>query len=455
MAGFDFRFRAYELSGKAESLLVMESTTPIKVDYQKPRGAFRVLHTADWHLGKNLGEHSRGEEHARFLSFLLERIRELSVDALLVAGDIFDSANPPQGAVKQYYDFLSTLYRQGGCSVVIIAGNHDSPAQLEAPRQILRALGAHVNGEMPQDPSEILVPLPDANSPVLVVAAVPFLRDRDLRTGESGQTDRDIRQALVDGIKRRYDEVANAAKRWAKDGVPLVAMGHLTVTGTIGSESEREIHVGGLGAIGADCFAEKFGYVGLGHLHRPQAAKGFDMVRYSGSPIPLSFSEAMDKKVVQLLDFVNGKVIEQKSIEIPLSRPLHQIVTSRQALESDLMSFQPRPSELPAWVQVVIEDSIAGENLYDRVQELTRGKSYNVILVLQPRATGKSGFTVDGVIDVAGMANLLDQPANVFERRLELESGLTNKEQEALKTAFKQLLNLHAEQERMAGAGGQ
>src|SRR5439155_6402407 len=94
----------------------------------KPPGAYRVLHTADWHLGKLLGEHSREEEHRRFLAFLLDAIREHSIDALLIAGDVFDSANPPQRAVAQYYDFLSALFRQGGCSVVIVAGNHDSPA---------------------------------------------------------------------------------------------------------------------------------------------------------------------------------------------------------------------------------------------------------------------------------------------------------------------------------------
>ena len=161
--------------------------TPTSIQ-PKPAGAYRVLHTADWHLGKMLGEHSRMEEHARFLRFLLQSIREQGVDLLIVAGDVFDSANPPQSAEAQYYNFLSELFRQGGCAVIVVAGNHDSPAHLEAPRQILKALGAHVIGAWPSIPDEVVVPLPNAKSPQLVVTAVPFLRDRDVRTGQSGQS---------------------------------------------------------------------------------------------------------------------------------------------------------------------------------------------------------------------------------------------------------------------------
>src|SRR5438874_1538560 len=160
----------------------------------KPPGGYRVLHSADWHLGKMLGEHSRQEEHQRFFTFLLRAIREQNVDLLVIAGDVFDSANPPQSAVAQYYDFLSALFRQGGCSAVIVAGNHDSPAHLEAPREVLKALGAHVIGSLPQVVEEVLVPLPNADSPQLVVASVPFLRDRDLRTGQSGQSAADIQR---------------------------------------------------------------------------------------------------------------------------------------------------------------------------------------------------------------------------------------------------------------------
>ena len=413
---------------------------------EKPPGAYRVLHTADWHLGKMLGEHSREAEHQHFLSFLLDRIRGLSVDALVVAGDVFDSANPPQTAVAQYYDFLSALFRLGSCSVVIVAGNHDSPAHLEAPRQILKAMGAYVIGAMPSSPLDLLVPLPDAKSPKLLIAAVPFLRDRDLRVGQSGQGAIEIQRALVEGIQHRYDEIAAATKPWRDKGIPVLATGHLTVVGSKASDSEREIHVGGLGAIGAHCFSTAFEYIALGHLHCPQSAGGRENVRYSGSPIPLSFSEADDHKAVQLLDFADGKLVGQFALKLSLVRRLVQLRTTRQKLESVLAEFQAPPTELPTWVELVIEDPVSGESVYDHVQSPSNGKTFQVIRVIGKNTTTPSGLGAVDAIDVDGIADLLAEPVKVFAHRLEAELGLTGEEREGLKTVFQELLDLHHEQ---------
>ena len=406
---------------------------------------FRVLHTADWHLGKMLGEQSREEEHRHFLKFLLEAIREQQVDLLVIAGDVFDSANPPQTAEANYYDFLSALFRQGGCSVIIVAGNHDSPAHLEAPRQVLKALGAHVVGAFPPSLAEALIPIPDANDPRLVVAAVPFLRDRDLRIGQSGQSAKEIEENLVRGIQRRYAEVVDAAKPWTDQGIPLLATGHLTVAGSKASDSEREIHVGGLGAVAVDCFPDALSYVALGHLHRPQAAGGRETVRYSGSPIPLSFSEADDRKAVRLLDFVGSDLVGQLHLEIPLARRLIQIRTTRQSLETDLGEYEPPACELMPWVEVVIEDPVAGENLHERVQELAQNRRFEVIRVSCQRAAATLGLTAGDTMDVEGADTLLDQPAEVFARRLAAESSLTDEERSNLTTVFQELLNLHTE----------
>jgi len=434
--------------------LFMANSSNPKSLKAKPHGHFRVLHTADWHLGEMLGERSREEEHRRFLAFLLQAIREQYVDLLVVAGDVFDSANPPQTAEAEYYNFLSALFRQGGCSVVIVAGNHDSPAHLEAPKQVLKAFGAHVVGAFPQSAAEALMPVPDAKSPRLLVAAVPFLRDRDLRTGQSGQSAADIQRALVEGIKRRYAEVADAAKPWTDQGMALLATGHLTFVGSKLSDSEREIHVGGLGAVGADCFPEVFGYVALGHLHRPQAAGGRETVRYSGSPIPLSFSEADDRKAVRILDFAEGKLVAQVDLEVPLSRPLAQVCTKRESLESDLAKFQPPPSELKPWVEVVVEDPVPGENLYDRVQELARGKGFDVIRVVGKRTGAPSGMTAPDAADIEDIGDLLAEPAKVFAHRMAVEPALTDEERAGLATVFQELLDLHAEQARQGEAPG-
>jgi DNA repair protein SbcD/Mre11 len=434
----------------------MTSNSAITQTPLNAKTGFRVLHTADWHLGKMLGEHSREEEHRRFLSFLLDTIREHSVDLLIIAGDVFDAANPAQSAAAQYYNFLSALFRQGGCSVVIVAGNHDSPAHLEAPRQILKALGAHVVGALPESPSGALVPLPNADSPCLVVTAVPFLRDRDLRTGQSGQSAAEIQRALVEGIKRRYDEVAAAAKPWTDRGVPLLATGHLTVVGSRVSDSEREIHVGGLGAVSPTSFSDAFAYVALGHLHRPQAAGSRETVRYAGSPIPLSFSEAQDRKELRLLDFAEGKLLAQAPLEIPVFRPLAQITATRDSLEELVTNYQPQAADLTAWVEVVVEDPVPGENLYERAQGIVQGRPFEIIRVIGKRTAMLSEIPDTSTEGADRVTDLLSEPAKVFDHRLAAEPNLTDAERESLKTVFQELLNLHAEQRCVvdASAGG-
>ena len=416
--------------------------------YGKPAGSFRVLHTSDWHLGKILGEHSREEEHQRFLSFLLDQIRQLSVDALIIAGDVFDSANPAQSAAAQYYNFLSALYLQGGCSVVIVAGNHDSPAHLEAPRQVLKPLGAHVLGALPASLVDLVVALPSTESPQLVVAAVPFLRDRDLRIGQSGQGAAEIQRELVQGITKRYKEAAEAADSWVKKGIAVLATGHLTVVGCSASESEREVHVGGLGAVKCDCFSDVFSYVALGHLHRPQCGGKREIIRYSGSPIPLSFSEANDQKEMRLLDFSGGKLVQQAGLQIPVSRQLAQIRCKRDSLETELKQFQRKQGDLPAWVEVLVDDPVPGENLYDVARSCVIGNEFEVIRVLGNRTTPLSGTSAGEQPPPDGVEGLLGDPSKVFDHRLEAEASLGEEDRTALKTVFKELCNLHQEEQR-------
>jgi len=412
----------------------------------KPANAYRVLHSADWHLGKMLGDKSREEEHQHFLTFLLDQIDQLSVDALIIAGDIFDSANPPQSAMKQYYNFLSELLQKKTCAVVMVAGNHDSPANLEAPRDLLRALGAHVVGTLPGECEELLVPLPNADVPQLVVAAMPYLRDRDLRVGQSGQDMRGIQQALIQGIKDRYEEIEKAAQCWKDCGVPVLVTGHLTVAGASKSESEREIHIGGLGAVESGCFPESFDYVALGHLHRPQMA-GTEHIRYSGSPLPLSFSEANDEKEMRLLDFAEGKLISQSALLIPFTRRLMQLHCTRDTLETAMKDFAPAECTLPAWVEVTVKDAAPGDNLFETVQELARERKFEVIAVNRgPNVfTGSMSSGEEGCADVEKQ---LEDPKVVFAHRLEADERYTDEERKALEAAFAQLCELHAERER-------
>ncbi len=417
----------------------------------KARDAFRVLHTADWHLGKLLGEHSRETEHTQFLQQLLANIHDHDVDALIIAGDVFDSANPPQSALAQYYDFLSKLYRETDCCVVVIGGNHDSPGNLEAPRQLLRSLRTYVVGAKPAESANMVIPLPSPEAPRLLVAALPFLRDRDLRVGQSGQNAADIQKDLVKGIRQCYVEAAATARATSKAPMPILATGHLTVTGCTTSDSERDVHIGGLGAVTADVFPSDFAYVALGHLHRPQKA-GVDHVRYSGSPIALSFSESKDSKELRLLDFDARGLALQQSLPVPAFRQLVQITTRPDTFSADLARFIPKAGPLKTWVEIIVEDPVPGENLYDLAQKQAVGRDFEVIRVVSKRTKALTGASL-GETDPAGdLDQALSDPRKVFEMRLEREPGLLDADKEALRLAFTELCEIQAH--KVADLGG-
>jgi exonuclease SbcD len=410
---------------------------------KKSTDSYRLLHTADWHLGKLLNEQSRDDEHGRFLDWLLEVVKEHEVDAIILAGDVFDTANPPQSALTRYYDFVTALYRETGCQLAVIGGNHDSAAVLEAPKNVLRALNTHVTGNLPESPDDRILLLPSSEAPKVALAMVPFLRDRDLRVGHAGETSDEIRERLLDGIRQCYEDSEAAARKY---GCLAIGTGHLTVVGASTSDSERDIHIGGLGAVAPETFPAGFSYVALGHLHRPQAMDAAGRVRYAGSPLPLSFSEASDGKEVRILD-VSGGEIEQHSLPIPLIRRLSQIRTKYSDLEKDLTDFQARPGELTTWVEVVVEDATLETDLVEQVRLLTERRDFEVLKVLRGRSASLSGMSADDVTDDEAIETLLDQPARVFEHLLAQHEEFNAEEAEGLKAAFALLVDLDAQSE--------
>lgn len=414
----------------------------------KQKNSFRILHTADWHLGKLLNDQSRDEEHSLFLDWLLSVVKEHEVDAILLAGDVFDTANPPQSALARYYDFVSGLFKQGDCALVAIAGNHDSAAQLEAPKQALHALNTHVNGYLTEDPTKRILLLPDDDNPLVAIALVPFLRDRDLRMGKAGEGHDAIRKEVVAGIRACYQETAEAA---ANLPCPVVATGHLTVVGASTSESERDIHIGGLGAVTPDTFPKTFDYVALGHLHRPQRTDEDGRVRYAGSPIPLSFSEAGDLKEVRILDVTSDGTISQHGVAIPIGRRLAQIRSSTAELNSALEQFDPAPGALPTWVEVVVEDASLEDDLVERVRQLTEERNFEVLKVLRGKTATVIGMSVGEATDDEAIETMLDRPSEVFGHLLgEKGQQFEEKELKALRMAFARLLELDQQSEQIA-----
>ena len=411
----------------------------------KPKESYRVLHTADWHLGKLLNDQSRDDEHARFLDWLLAAVKVHDVDAIILAGDVFDTANPPQSALGRYFDFVSGLFRQGGCALVVIAGNHDSAAQLEAPKQALHSLNTHVVGFLAEKPEARILCLPNDKNPKVAIVMMPFLRDRDLRVGKAGESADDIRSQVVAGIRQRYAEAAQAVKD-AGTTCPALATGHLTVLGAKTSDSERDIHIGGLGAVTPDSFPDAFAYVALGHLHRPQTTDDGGRVRYAGSPIALSFSEAEDNKEVRILD-VTAEGIAHQGLAIPVFRRLAQIRTTNAGLETAMQEFNAGAGEFRTWVEVVVEDATLEDDINERVRKLAEDRGVEVLKVLRGRSATVTGMSAGQATDDEAIDTLLDQPIQVFEHLLGQCGELDEKELEKLRTAFAVLVDLDAQSE--------
>lgn len=283
----------------------------------------KICHTSDWHLGHTLHGFSREREHARFLAFLLDVLAEEQVDALIVAGDVFDTANPPASAQAMLYGFLAEARaRIPSLDVLIIAGNHDSAARLSAPDPILRALGVRVVGTVPRigaggrapvDADAMVVPLHARGGEVAAwVAAVPFLRPSDL-PAHDGEGD-----PLVEGVRRVYGAVLDAARARRKPDQALLATGHCHMVDATASElSERTILGGMKHALPVDLFADDVSYVALGHLHLAQEVGGRAHVRYSGSPIPLAMPEESYPHQLRLVRFERGRLVGQEAVRIP------------------------------------------------------------------------------------------------------------------------------------------
>lgn len=379
----------------------------------------RLLHTADWHLGARLVERDRLAEHAAFLDWLVETLRSEKVDTLLVSGDIFDAANPPQEAVSLYFDFLRRLADLKTTRAVITSGNHDSAQHLDAPRELLRRFEVHVYGAAGFGN---VVQTPDA-----VIAAVPFLRERDLRGSIAGETATQAHELLLAGIRAHYTEMLSRCRAVAQ-GRKVIAMGHLTALGGLHSESERDIHIGNLGAVGAEVFAG-FDFTALGHLHRPQTVNGCEMIRYSGSPIALSFPEAADTKSVVLLD---TQTMKMELLPVPVSRLLTRAKASRATLTEDLAA-------VPAgcWAEVTVRLEAPEMELDRLVRDAAAGR-FEVLKVLTDLPeSARAAWEHTGPV----LSDL--SPREVF-RELLTERGV--EEEPELMATFEKLLSLHASQ---------
>ncbi len=331
----------------------------------------KILHTSDWHIGRALYGRKRYQEFAAFLSWLAEKIDQEQVDALLVAGDVFDTSTPSNRAQALYYRFLCRVAASSCRHVIVIAGNHDSPSFLNAPKELLRALDVHVIGSIGESRDEEVLLLKNRDdSPELIVCAVPYLRDRDIRVAEAGESIDDKEQKLIEGIRTHYAEVCDLAeqKRNALDvEVPIIAMGHLFAAGgqTVDGDGVRELYVGSLAHVTSGIFPECIDYLALGHLHVPQKIDASEVMRYSGSPLPLGFGEASQEKSVCLVAFT-GREATVTLIKTPVFQRLERIQGDWDDISARILALTATQSQ--AWLEVVYEGGEVIGDLRERLE---------------------------------------------------------------------------------------
>jgi exonuclease SbcD len=395
----------------------------------------KILHTADWHLGKSLHKYSLEPDNQLFLNWLIEQIRERKTDLLLVSGDIFDTANPKNSALAMYYEFLTELIPLN-CRVIITGGNHDSPSLLNAPRDILNLLNIAVVGTVTENIEDELITINDeANNPVLQVAAIPYLRDADIRKSVAGNSyDNQLKQ-ISEGIKTHYEALAEILI----PDVPSIAMGHLYVQGVSTSDSEREVHtIGGVAAFTSDNFPEAFDYIALGHIHKPQRIADSDFIRYSGSPISLSFSERKDQKYIIELTLENEKLSIPELIDVPKFRELKRLKGTIdevwEALEAYQSSFQ-----LPALMEILVEEEAYDPNHTLRFNLMNQEFENRDFAIVISKLTYKNKVAGTAQLFATGENVASLSPKEIFLKRIEGDEIETQTRNELVE-AFDELL---------------
>jgi DNA repair protein SbcD/Mre11 len=397
----------------------------------------KLLHTSDWHLGRSLYEKKRYEEFAQFLDWLIRFIREEKIDILLVAGDIFDTTTPNNQVQEMYYKFLAEVPQTGCRHVVITGGNHDSPSFLNAPREILRALHVHMVGDISGNPEEEVILLPSASGePEAVVCAVPYLRDRDVRTAEAGESPEDKKKKLIDGISGHYAEVARIAleKTGNLRNVPLIGMGHLFTSGgkTMEGDGVRELYVGTLAYVDEKMFPACFDYLALGHLHIAQKVGNSEYKRYSGSPIPMGFGEAGQEKKVIVVEFGKHPPIVTE-YTIPCFRKLERISGDREKILNRISELAKEGSN--AWLEIDLTDPIPAADPTQMIEEAREGSGMEICRI-------KNSIVSERALKQADTEETLDDLSekDVFTRLLAEQENLDPALREELMSTFQEIL---------------
>ncbi len=384
----------------------------------------KLLHTSDWHLGRSLYGRKRYDEFSSFLDWLSNTIEEEEVDALLIAGDVFDTSTPSNKAQELYYKFLCKVV--GSCCqhIVVIGGNHDSPSFLNAPKELLRALNVYVVGAKAENPEDEVIVLRDnSQHPQAIICAVPYLRDRDIRTVEPGETIDDKNAKLVKGVKNHYEKICSIAEQKKADlekagyvDVPIIAMGHLFTAGgkTVEGDGVRELYVGSLAHVEQDVFPPSIDYLALGHLHVPQLVGKTDHFRYSGSPIPMGYGEANQEKKVILVEF-NSTPPTITEIKVSRFQELVRIIGTLDEIHTEIEHLKSEKSQ--AWLEIEYTGRDIVGNLREILDEALAGSAMEIRRIKNRRIMERliNSTKEDETLDDLDISDVFTRYLDAFE----------------------------------------
>ena len=394
----------------------------------------KILHTSDWHIGKHLHKYDLSPDMDLFFSWMIDYIKSENIDVLLVSGDIFDQANPSQAAYKQYYDLLKSLINLN-CKIILTGGNHDSAAVLNAPKELLRSFDITVIGGATDLMKELFVEI-EKEGEKLVVAAVPFLKDRDIRKSVAGETYATKIEQLKSGLQTYFSNI-NLHYKKNYSGEPFIVMGHLYVQGSKMSDSERAIQIGNLAGVEAFMFEEIPHYVALGHIHKPQIISQTHNLHYCGSPVALSFSERRDQKRINVITIKDQKIANVEFVAIPKHRNLITFEGNLQEITQKLEAYAEETT-LMSLAEIIVNEEVESIERRQAFEELINSQPNAHIEIVKSRLNFKS--KIRGATDAFAVGTDVADvtPMEMFEKKLELQSGLENTE--ALKHAFREIM---------------
>ena len=396
----------------------------------------KILHTADWHLGVALKAEKRFDEFDALLDHICKIIKDENIEAVIIAGDVFDSHLPSNRAAEQYYRFLLQAGKAGARDIIVTGGNHDSASYLEAPKEVLKYLSVHVFATAPADCSELVLPLKDKDGKVAaLVGAVPYIHERDLAFTDSYNGLSERESALRGAILDYYRKMAECLNERDKT-VPHIVTGHLFVTD---EKHKNDSWTGTLMGISADDFPESIDYLALGHLHdcHNVKTKNKTCVRYPGAPVNVSFRELEAAKSVTVIDTDDMENIRE--IPLPLFQDMRMLRGTKAEIEEELAKLVKEDHSI--WCS--IENTGDYEPALDEnMRELVKSSNVKII---NCHNTATNPAVIQRMPENRHLADLA--PVDVFKLML-AENKIADELAEELLAAFNEIETAAREDEK-------